>query len=145
MNKVSLFDQNDTHFATFDMPELPHKGDIIEIGFPNQQTVKSFEVRYLVHKMVQIPEYTVESPSTYFATCKNDPPWQWEFRLHGDLYDPSVDWLNSKCICAQGVTKCPKHGDQPANRDLCPLCGGAVLGYCGEGVYCTSEDCKYVS
>jgi hypothetical protein len=47
------------------------------------------------------------------------------------------------CICAQGVTKCPQHGEQPAERGLCPLCG-TVLGYCPQGEYCTQEKCKYV-
>jgi hypothetical protein len=46
------------------------------------------------------------------------------------------------CICAQGITKCPKHGEQPAQRGYCPKCG-AVLGYCMEGEYCTKEDCNY--
>lgn len=49
-----------------------------------------------------------------------------------------------KCICAQGITKCPKHADQPAQREICPLCKKAVLGYCVEGEYCTSDTCRYV-
>lgn len=48
------------------------------------------------------------------------------------------------CICAQGVTKCPAHGNQPAKRGLCPLCG-SVICYCPQGQYCSKEDCRYVS
>src|SRR5260370_728852 len=88
MIKVTLFDQHNTHFATFDMPELPCVGDTIEIGFPNEQVVKAYTVSHVVHQMVQIPAYTVESPSTYFSTCKSDPPWSWEWRLEGQLSDP---------------------------------------------------------
>lgn len=53
-------------------------------------------------------------------------------------------YLNAMCICAQGITKCPKHGNQPAQREICPLCG-AVCGHCPEGEYCTKEECKYVA
>jgi len=63
--KVALFDQHDTHFATFDMLVLPHVGDTIEIGFANQQTVKSFEIEKVVHQMIQI------------APFNDDPPWRW--------------------------------------------------------------------
>lgn len=48
------------------------------------------------------------------------------------------------CICAQGVTYCPDHGNQPAERDLCPQCQ-AVLGYCPQGEYCTKRDCHYMA
>jgi hypothetical protein len=49
------------------------------------------------------------------------------------------------CICAQGVTKCPRHGEQPAVRATCPECKKAVLAYCAQGQYCTNDDCKYVA
>lgn len=135
MIRVSLFDQHDTHFATFDMPEPPRMDDTIEIGFPNEQVVKTFVVERVVHKMVKY----AEGPVQYMT----DPPWRWESRLYGYLYDPEEK--EPACACAQGVTKCPKHGDQPAERETCPLCKKAVLGYCPQGEYCTSEDCKYVA
>ncbi|SRR6266702_33189 len=50
-----------------------------------------------------------------------------------------------KCICAQGVTKCLVHGNQPAERGICPMCKKHFLGYCAEGEYCTSDDCGYVA
>jgi hypothetical protein len=136
MTKVLLFDQNDTNFATFDMPELPRMDDTIEIGFPDEQVVKTFVVERVVHKMIQLPEYI-------------SPPWFWEVQLHGYLDDSketlAKNWANIKCVCAQGITKCPKHGDQPAERETCPLCKKAVLGYCAQGEYCTSEDCEYAA
>ncbi len=51
------------------------------------------------------------------------------------------------CICApnQGPVVCPKHGRQDANRELCPQCQKHVLGYCPQGVYCTSEECRYAA
>jgi len=147
MIKVSLLDVHGTHFATLDLPELPRKDDIIEIGFPNQQTVKSFTVERVIHKMVQIPAYVTKYVEGNPVQCQNDPPWRWEFHLHGNLYDPNDDWSKRKCICEpnQGAVKCPKHGDQDANRELCPQCRTHVLGYCAQGEYCTSEDCKYVA
>jgi hypothetical protein len=120
------------------MLELPHKGDVIEIGFPGEQIVKSFEVEYLVHKMIQLPPHEIVDG----VLSTNNPPWRWEFRLHGILYDPDVKEL---CVCAQGVTKCPRHGDQPAEREMCPRCGKAVLGYCAQGEYCTSDGCGYAA
>lgn len=50
-----------------------------------------------------------------------------------------------KCICAQGVTKCPAHGEQPAEREICPQCKNNVLCYCAQGQYCASDECRYVS
>lgn len=52
-----------------------------------------------------------------------------------------------KCICEpnQEAVKCPRHGRQEANRPLCPTCGKAVLGFCAQGEYCTSETCSYVA
>ena len=139
MVKVTLVDQNDTHFATLDLPELPRKDDILEIGFPNEQVVKSFSVRSVVHQMIQVPVDGMD--------YVGNPPWRWEFRLHGSLYDPNDDWLKRKCICApnQDAVNCPKHGKQEANREMCPQCGKHVLGYCPQGEYCTSEECKYVA
>jgi hypothetical protein len=131
--RVALFNQHDTHFATFDMPELPREGDIIEIAFPNEQPGKSFIVERVVHQMVYDTEHVQH---------EIDAPWHWELRLYGELEEPYEEAI---CVCAQGVTKCPKHGDQPAVRDICPLCNKAVLGYCAQGQYCTSEDCKYVA
>jgi len=136
MITVALFDQNDSHFATFDMPLLPHVGDSIEIGFANEQIVKTFTIERVIHQMIQIPPFN------------DDPPWRWEYRLHGDLYNPKTDdWANQKCICEpnQGAVKCPKHGQQDANRDMCPKCGKHVLGYCAQGEYCTSDECRYVA
>jgi hypothetical protein len=134
MIKVFLFNQHDTHFATFDMPELPRAGDFINLEFPNDQVGKSFTVERVVHQMVynENPVYHTE-----------ETPWHWEFRLYGELNDPYVEGL--PCICAQGISICPKHGEQPAERDICPQCEKAVLGYCAQGVYCTSDDCNYTS
>jgi hypothetical protein len=130
MTKVFLFNQYDTHFATFDMPELPRTGDVIELSFPNEQPGKSFIVERVAHQMVYDEPHAIQDA----------PPWHWELRLYGELEEPEVEAI---CICDQGVTKCPKHGDQPAVRDICPLCGKAVLGYCAAGEYCTSETCRY--
>lgn len=147
MIKVQLFDQNETHFATFDMPLLPRVDDVLEIGFPNQQTVKTFTVGRVVHKMIQLPAYETKYVEGVPVQCHVDPPWRWEFKLHGYLYDPNDDWAKRKCICEpnQGAVKCPKHGQQDANRELCPKCGKHVLGYCAQGEYCTSDECKYVA
>lgn len=51
------------------------------------------------------------------------------------------------CICApnQEAVRCPKHGEQSANREMCPQCGKHVLGYCAQGEYCTGDDCGYVA
>jgi hypothetical protein len=133
MTKVFLINQHDTHFATFDMPELPRTGDVIELVFPNEQPGKSFVVEQVSHQMVYDTEHVQH---------EIDAPWHWEIHLHGELEEPYEEAI---CICAQGVSKCPKHGDQPAKRDICPLCEKAVLGYCAAGVYCTSEECRYVS
>jgi hypothetical protein len=136
MIKVALIDQHGTHFATFDLPELPREGDVIEIGFPDKQPGKSFTVERVVYQMV----YDA-GPVRH----EIDPPWHWEIRLFGDIRREADDWASRVCVCAQGVTKCPKHGDQPAERETCPLCKKAVLAYCAQGEYCTSDDCKYVA
>jgi hypothetical protein len=133
VTRVFLFNQNDTHFASFDMPELPRVNDVIEIGFPKEQTVKSFIVERIVHRMVY---------DERLDFSREEPPWHWELRVYGELQEFEIE---APCICAPGITKCPKHGNQPAARDTCPLCEKAVLGYCAQGVYCTSEQCKYVS
>jgi hypothetical protein len=143
--KVFLFDQHDTHFASFDMPELPRADDVLEIGFPGQSVVRSFIVNRVVHKMIQIPAYETKFVDGVAIQSMTDPPWCWEYRLHGYLFDPENDYSKAKCICAPGVTECPKHGNQPAARDICPLCEKAVLGYCAEGVYCTDDGCSYVA
>jgi hypothetical protein len=149
MTKVAFYDENGTHFATFDMPEIPHKSDVVEIGFPTQQTVKMFIVERTFHKMIQLPAYETKYLDGHPVQCKVDPPWRWEFRVHGTLHDPEefIPYEERKCICApnQDAVKCPKHGQQDANRELCPKCGTHVLGYCAQGEYCTSEDCKYVA
>lgn len=131
--RVALYDQHDTHFATFDLSELPRKDDVINLEFPNDQVGKSFTVERVVHQMVYD-----ENP--VFHT--EETPWHWELRLYGELSHPYVE---GPCICAQGITICPKHGEQPAEREICPLCQKHVLGYCAEGVYCTSDECRYVS
>jgi hypothetical protein len=143
--KVTLFDQNGTHFASFDMPELPHKDDTIEIGFPNEQVVKTFTIYRVVHKMIQLPPYQTKYVDGIPVSCRNDPPWRWEFQLYGDLYDPKAPPLKCICLPNQEAVKCPKHGQQDANRELCPLCKEHVLGYCAQGEYCTSDECKYVA
>jgi hypothetical protein len=145
MIKVALFDDNGTHFASFDMLELPHKDDVVEIGFPNEQVVKSFTVERVVHKMIQLPAYQTKYVEGVAVPCRNDPPWRWEFQLHGYLYDPKS--VPAKCICLpnQEAVKCPKHGEQSANREMCPQCGKHVLGYCAQGEYCTSDECRYVA
>jgi hypothetical protein len=93
--KVRLFNgaerREATHFADLDMPELPRKDDTIEIGFPNQQVVKSFTVWRVIHKMVQLPRYETKSYDGIPVQCQNDPPWRWEIHLHGYLYDPSTE------------------------------------------------------
>jgi hypothetical protein len=132
------------------MPELPRTEDIIEIGFPGEQVVKSFVVERVVHRMVQLSANKAEvhyvptfEGEGVVVQSKDVPLWRWEFQLHGCLYDPNAK--KPVCVCAEGITKCPKHGDQPGWRDTCPLCNKAVLGYCAEGVYCTDDDCKYVA
>ena len=85
MTKCKLFDQKNNHFATFDMPELPHHGDTIELGFPNEQVVKSFLIERVVHKMIQLPAYTTKYVEGNPVQCQNDPPWRWEIRLYGTL------------------------------------------------------------
>ena len=59
---------------------------------------------------------------------------------------PYTPWNERKCICVlnQEAVNCPKHGNQPANREPCPICG-TVLGYCAEGEYCTSDTCRYIA
>ena len=145
MIKASLFDQNGTHFATLDMPELPRVDDTIEIGFPNQQTVKEFTVYRVIHKMIQLHPTMTRYYDGIPVECQVDPPWRWEFRIHGDLFDPNAPSLVCICKPAQEAVKCPKHGEQEANREMCPLCQKHVLGYCAQGEYCTSDDCKYVA
>lgn len=137
MTRVTLFDQNDTHFATFEMPELPREGDVLEFALPGEAHAKSFYVRQVTHKMVFLPDYEEVVKNLHSA------PWEWELQLHGELADPYDP--DAECICAQGVTKCPRHGDQPAEREMCPLCGRHVLGYCAQGEYCTNDDCGYVA
>lgn len=147
--KVFLFDQDSTHFATFDMPELPRVGDFVEIGFPTKQSVKLFAVESVTHKMVQEPLYTTKYVEGVPVQCHNDPPWHWEIQLHGELLnvEDTIPYEKRVCVCKpnQEAVKCPKHGQQDANRPICPECGKAVLGFCVEGEYCTSEDCKYVA
>jgi hypothetical protein len=130
MTQVALYDQYGTRFADFYLPELPRVDDEIEIALPNEQLVKIFTVERVVHRMIYKTEHVQNDIDT---------PWYWEIGLHGSLYVPRGE----KCTCAQGVTKCEKHGDQPADREVCPKCGTAVLGYCAAGVYCTSESCQY--
>src|ERR1700675_1347961 len=145
MTKIKLINQHHTHFATLDMPELPRVDDTIEIGFPDEQVVKNFVVERVVHQMIQLPRTTTKYYDDIPVDCRVDPPWRCEFRLHGHLFDPKA--LNPKCICLpnQEAVKCPKHGEQSANRELCPRCKKHVLGYCAQGEYCTSDDCKYVA
>jgi hypothetical protein len=132
VTQVALYDQHDTRFADFFLPELPREGDVIEIALPKHEVAKCFEVERVVHRMIYKTEHVQNDVDT---------PWYWEVRLYGSLWEPAEE----KCNCAQGVTKCSKHGDQPAEREICPLCGEAVLGYCAAGVYCTSEGCRYTA
>lgn len=83
--KVKLYDRNDTHFASFDMPELPRKDDLIEIGFPAEQVVKTYVVWRVIHKMIQLPAYETKYVEGVPVQCKRDYPWEWEIRLVGDL------------------------------------------------------------
>jgi hypothetical protein len=146
--KVALFDQNGTHFASLDMLELPHKDDTVEIGFPNEQVVKSFTIWRVIHKMIQLPTYETKYVEGVAVQCRNNPPWRWEFHLHGYLYDPKSEVPEvSKCICfnTPNEVKCPKHGHQSAGRGVCPECRNCYLGYCAQGEYCTDDRCKYVA
>lgn len=127
--KIEFFDQHESHFATFDMETLPRVGDTVEIGFPDSQVTKTFAVEEVIHKMIKI-------------AYNNDPPWRWEYQLHGNLYTP---YQKEPCTCAQGVTKCGRHGEQPEEREMCPECKTHVLGYCAQGEYCTSDDCEYIA
>jgi hypothetical protein len=147
MIQIKLFDQHDSHFATLDMPHLPRVDDTIEVGFPGEQVVKEFTVERVVHQMIQLPRTKTMYYDGIPVEVQNDPPWRWEYRLHGNLFDPNDTWTKRKCICApnQEAVKCPKHGEQSANRDMCPQCQKHVLGYCAQGEYCTSDDCKYVA
>lgn len=144
MTRVQLFDQNDTHFATFDLPELPRKDDTLEIALPGDPHVKSFEVERVVYKMVYLPlpEHLEK------LRQPGEALWKWEFSLYGNLYDPKTAYdPNAKCVCSNtpDEMKCPQHGHQSAGRELCPLCQKAYLGYCAQGEYCTDDDCKYVA
>ena len=87
MIKVHLYDENDTNFATLDMLELPRKDDVIEIGFEGVQAVKWFVIQAVVHKMIPLPAYETRYVEGVPVQCRNDPPWRWEFRLHGVLSD----------------------------------------------------------
>lgn len=87
--KVQCVNQAETHFADLDLPELPRKDDIIEIGFPNQQAVKSFTIWRVVWRMVPLPQYEMRLYDGIPVECRNDPPWRWEIQLHGYLYDPT--------------------------------------------------------
>jgi hypothetical protein len=144
--KVALY-ADDTHFATFDMPTLPRQGDTLEIGFPNQQTVKLFEVERVIHKMIQLPAYETKYVEGVPVQCHVDPPWRWELQLHGSLQEPFVEYEDRKCLCSNtpDEVKCPKHGHQSAGREICPNCLKCYLGYCAQGEYCTSDSCKYVA
>jgi hypothetical protein len=93
--KVRLFEgaerKEASHFADLELPDLPRKDDTIEIGFPNQQIVKSFTVWRVIWKMVQLPRYETRYVEGFAVQCQNDPPWHWEIHLHGYLYDPSKE------------------------------------------------------
>ena len=91
MIKVELYDQNDTHFASLDMLELPRKDDTIEIGFPGEQLVKSFTIWRVVHQMIQLPAVETRYVEGVAVSCRNDPPWRWKWRCHGFLYDPKSE------------------------------------------------------
>lgn len=94
MMKVKLYDAKGTHFASFDMPELPRAGDLVEIGFPNEQTVKTFTVWRVIHKMIQMPVYETKYVEGVPVQCRRDYPWEWEVRLEGDLFDPKTQVPN---------------------------------------------------
>lgn len=87
--KVHLIDQRGTTFAVFEMEALPRKDDIIEVGFPGEQHVKSFSVHRIVHKMIQLRAYETKYVEGVAVQCRNDPPWRWEFQAHGSLFDPT--------------------------------------------------------
>jgi hypothetical protein len=144
MYKIDLIDQYGTHFASFDMFELPREGETIELGFPNKQTAKIFHVEEVVHRMISLPPYETKYVEGVAVPCRNDPPWRWEFKLKGTLIEPEKERV---CTCwnTPGETKCEKHGHQSGGREKCPQCGKAYLGYCAEGEYCTLEQCSYVA
>jgi hypothetical protein len=130
MIQVAIYDQFDTRFADLNLPGLPRVDDEIEIALPNEPLARHFQVERVVYKMIYKTEHVQNDIDT---------PWYWEIRLYGALWEPSTD----KCTCAQGVTKCDRHGEQPADREICPVCEKSVLGYCAAGVYCTDETCSY--
>jgi hypothetical protein len=133
MIQVAIYDQFDTRFADLDMPGIPRVDDEVEIALPNEPLAKHFRVERVVYKMVYKTEHVQNDIDT---------PWYWEIRLYGTLWKP-IEAL--ECTCAQGVTKCDRHGKQPAHRDICPKCRKAVLAYCAAGVYCTTETCDFAS
>ena len=85
MIKVALFDQKGTHFATLDMLEFPRVSDTIEFSLPDAPSARVFNVKQVVHKMIQLPAYETMYVEGVAVPCRNDPPWRWEFQLHGDL------------------------------------------------------------
>jgi hypothetical protein len=78
MTKVALYDQRGTRFADFDLPELPHVDDKIEIALPRVELAKVFRVEHVVHKMLYKTEHVQSDVDT---------PWHWEIRLHGTLWE----------------------------------------------------------
>ena len=91
MIKVALFDLKGTHFATLDMLEFPRVNDTIEFSLPNAPSARIFNVKQVVHKMIQLPAVEMKSMDGHPVPCRNDPPWRWEFQLHGDLQVPFGD------------------------------------------------------
>ena len=96
MPKVYFYDTSEhvldgTHFATFDMEVVPRFGDLVEIGFPNEQIVKTFHVSRVVHKMIQLQREEIRYVEGVPVSCKIDPPWRWEVRLYGSLFNPKKE------------------------------------------------------
>ena len=89
MIKVALFDQHGSHFADLDMLEFPRVGDTIEFSLPNVPSARVFNVKGVVHKMIQLPAYETKFVEGNPVQCRNNPPWRWEFQLHGKLNSPT--------------------------------------------------------
>lgn len=116
---------------------IAHLGKVVRKYTQDAATVRFSDLERIDSRNGWRTFYVILDGSGPIGMIDGPPPTSWWPPIKFERYEePRI------CICAQGVTKCPAHGEQPAERELCPLCG-AVLGYCMEGEYCTKDDCRY--